>query len=294
MCTSATTKKYHLFGLGRLSRLFDLVQERRHLWQRQRNLAAPLTLGQPVRLIGDVIGRAVQEARGEREVGEAVILGHPASAGRATGPVRIVQVRKTSASSATAMSLSQKRPPRPGRLCSPEQPPSSPTAAPSPRTPPWSPANTPSPPSSPPATPPSAYTPGQRVTVDGTAGTVTPHTNTSPISGEGQAGGFTARMIATGTSNRGTPHRPLQDQHAPRPFKITFGTRCSSTVVTPLPWAAGRPQPGRGTGSRWSRSTPPPFAGDHRCSAERGHQRRPVPPRPAGEPHVGQRPAARS
>ena len=49
-----------------------------------------LDTGQPVRLIGDVIGRAVQEARGEREVGENVI-GHPASAGRATGPVRIVQ-----------------------------------------------------------------------------------------------------------------------------------------------------------------------------------------------------------
>jgi rifampicin phosphotransferase len=65
--------------------------ERRHLWQRQRNLAAPLTLGQPVRPIGDVIGRAVQEARGEGAVGENVIVGHPASAGRATGPVRIVQ-----------------------------------------------------------------------------------------------------------------------------------------------------------------------------------------------------------
>jgi phosphohistidine swiveling domain-containing protein len=70
--------------------IVHLVRERRHLWQRQRNLAAPLTLGQPARLIGDVIGRAVQEARGEREVGENVIVGHPASAGRATGPVRIV------------------------------------------------------------------------------------------------------------------------------------------------------------------------------------------------------------
>ena len=37
-----------------------------------------------------MIDRAVQEARGEREVGEGVIVGHPASAGRATGPVRIV------------------------------------------------------------------------------------------------------------------------------------------------------------------------------------------------------------
>lgn len=76
---------------GKWEPIVDLVPERRHLWQRQRNLAAPLTLGQPARLIGDVIGRAAQEARGEREVGENVIVGHPASAGRATGPVRIVQ-----------------------------------------------------------------------------------------------------------------------------------------------------------------------------------------------------------
>ena len=71
--------------------IVHLVRERRHLWQRQRNLAAPLTLGPPVRPIGDVIGRAVREARGERRIGENVILGHPVSAGRATGPVRIVQ-----------------------------------------------------------------------------------------------------------------------------------------------------------------------------------------------------------
>jgi rifampicin phosphotransferase len=76
---------------GKSEPIVHLVQVRRHLWQRQRNLAAPLTLGQPVRLIGDVIGRAVQEARGERAVAENVIVGHPASAGRATGPVRIIQ-----------------------------------------------------------------------------------------------------------------------------------------------------------------------------------------------------------
>ncbi len=76
---------------GKSEPIVHLVRERRYLWQRQHDLAAPLTLGQPVRLIGDVIGRAVQEARGEREVGENVIVGHPASAGRATGPVRIVQ-----------------------------------------------------------------------------------------------------------------------------------------------------------------------------------------------------------
>jgi len=66
------------------------LAERRQRWQRQRGLAAPLTLGAPARLIGDVIDRAVQQARGAREVPAGVIVGHPASAGRATGLVRIV------------------------------------------------------------------------------------------------------------------------------------------------------------------------------------------------------------
>ena len=68
----------------------ETLAERRLRWQRQRGLAAPLTLGAPVRLIGDVIGRAVQQARGPREVPAGALVGHPASAGRATGPVRIV------------------------------------------------------------------------------------------------------------------------------------------------------------------------------------------------------------
>jgi phosphohistidine swiveling domain-containing protein len=76
---------------GNADSMLAIMHERRHLWQRQRSLVAPLTLGQPPRLIGDVIDRAVQEARGELEVEEDVIVGQPASAGRATGPVRIVQ-----------------------------------------------------------------------------------------------------------------------------------------------------------------------------------------------------------
>jgi phosphohistidine swiveling domain-containing protein len=75
---------------GQAETLDATVGERRALWHRQRSLFAPLTLGHPARLVGDVIDRAVQEARGRREVGAGVILGHPASAGRATGPVRIV------------------------------------------------------------------------------------------------------------------------------------------------------------------------------------------------------------
>jgi phosphohistidine swiveling domain-containing protein len=69
----------------------DVISRRRQLWQRQRGLAAPLTLGAPVGPIGDVIDRAVQEARGRQQVAADVIVGHPASAGRATGPVRIVR-----------------------------------------------------------------------------------------------------------------------------------------------------------------------------------------------------------
>ena len=76
---------------GSAESMVEIVRDRRQLWQRQRSLIAPLTLGRPTRLIGDVIERAVQEVRGEREIGEGVIVGQPASAGRATGPVRIVQ-----------------------------------------------------------------------------------------------------------------------------------------------------------------------------------------------------------
>jgi phosphohistidine swiveling domain-containing protein len=68
----------------------EAVAERRAAWQRQRRLAAPLTLGRPARGIGDPIGHAVAQARGGRPPGPALLVGQPASAGRATGPVRIV------------------------------------------------------------------------------------------------------------------------------------------------------------------------------------------------------------
>ena len=67
-----------------------MATDRRALWQRQRRLVAPLTLGHPPRLIGDPIGRAVQAARSTRDLPEGAIVGHPASAGRATGRVRII------------------------------------------------------------------------------------------------------------------------------------------------------------------------------------------------------------
>jgi rifampicin phosphotransferase len=64
--------------------------EQREIWQRQRQLAAPLTLGHPAPLISDVIDRTVQQARNGATTAEGAIIGHPASTGRATGPVRIV------------------------------------------------------------------------------------------------------------------------------------------------------------------------------------------------------------
>ena len=74
---------------GQANRISE-VGQRRQLWQRQRRLTAPLTLGRPARLIGDVIDRAVQQARGAGPVPEGALVGHPASAGRATGPVHLV------------------------------------------------------------------------------------------------------------------------------------------------------------------------------------------------------------
>jgi hypothetical protein len=130
------------------------VDQRCELWQRQRRLSAPLTLGRPARLIGDVIDRAVQEARGAAEPAEGVILGHPASAGRATGPVHIVYGPDDFAAFGDGDVLVAKATSPAWTPLFAAPPPWSPTAAPLQRTPPWWPANTASPPSSAPATPP--------------------------------------------------------------------------------------------------------------------------------------------
>jgi hypothetical protein len=92
---------------GKADAIVEIVRERRHLWQRQRSLAAPLTLGRPARLTGDVIDRAVQEARGEREISEGVIVGQPASAGRMTQPYLPSRLRRNFGSD----TLSAREPP---------------------------------------------------------------------------------------------------------------------------------------------------------------------------------------
>ncbi len=66
------------------------ARDRKELWNRQRRLPAPLTIGTPPRLIGDPIARAVTTARTGHEVPDGAILGHPASIGRATGRVRVI------------------------------------------------------------------------------------------------------------------------------------------------------------------------------------------------------------
>lgn len=68
----------------------EAAERRRAQWQQQRQQPAPLALGVPPRLIGDPIARAVQRARHGRPIAEGAIVGQPASPGRATGPVRLV------------------------------------------------------------------------------------------------------------------------------------------------------------------------------------------------------------
>ena len=64
---------------------------RRADWDRRRRLPAPLTLGTATRFIGDPLEHAVEQARAGRQTVPAdAIVGQPASAGRASGPVRLI------------------------------------------------------------------------------------------------------------------------------------------------------------------------------------------------------------
>ena len=72
------------------ARVASPVEDRRQLWDEERHLSAPLTLGRAPRVIGDVVARAVETARSPSAVARDSIVGHPASVGRATGTVRLV------------------------------------------------------------------------------------------------------------------------------------------------------------------------------------------------------------
>ena len=67
-----------------------MVTDRRQQWERQRRLAAPLDLGVPPKAIRELMHGAAETARTRSVPREAVLVGEPASPGRASGAVRIV------------------------------------------------------------------------------------------------------------------------------------------------------------------------------------------------------------
>jgi phosphohistidine swiveling domain-containing protein len=71
--------------------LRNAVAERRQRWERQRRLAAPLDLGVPPRAIRSLVHGAAETARTKPVSPDAVLVGEPASPGRASGAVRIVR-----------------------------------------------------------------------------------------------------------------------------------------------------------------------------------------------------------
>jgi rifampicin phosphotransferase len=77
--------------LGTRAPLQDMIHRRRATWERQRRLSAPLTIGQPPRLLATELLAAVEAVRTSGPPPKDAIIGQPASPGRATGPVRIVR-----------------------------------------------------------------------------------------------------------------------------------------------------------------------------------------------------------
>jgi pyruvate,water dikinase len=77
--------------LGDHEELRNAVVERKKRWERQRRLAAPLTLGDPPRTIRKLMHGAAEDARTKPVAPDAVLVGEPASPGRASGTVRVVR-----------------------------------------------------------------------------------------------------------------------------------------------------------------------------------------------------------
>jgi phosphohistidine swiveling domain-containing protein len=69
----------------------DVVADRQRTWERQRRLAAPLALGTPPKVLRSLMHGAAETARSRPVPPDAVLVGEPASPGRATGRVRIVR-----------------------------------------------------------------------------------------------------------------------------------------------------------------------------------------------------------
>ena len=69
----------------------ERVASRRRAWEHQRRLVAPLDLGTPPRAIRKLVHGAAEAARTKPVPPDAVLVGEPASPGRASGAVRIVR-----------------------------------------------------------------------------------------------------------------------------------------------------------------------------------------------------------
>jgi len=69
----------------------EKVADRRRTWERQRRLVAPLDLGTPPRAIRTLVHGAAEAARTKPVPPDAILVGEPASPGRASGAVRIVR-----------------------------------------------------------------------------------------------------------------------------------------------------------------------------------------------------------
>jgi pyruvate,water dikinase len=69
----------------------EMVADRKQRWERQRRLAAPLDLGTPPKALRGLMHGAAEAARTRPVPPDAVLMGEPASPGRATGTVRIVR-----------------------------------------------------------------------------------------------------------------------------------------------------------------------------------------------------------
>jgi rifampicin phosphotransferase len=80
----------HRSEVERHDTLAEIAENRRAHWERQLKVPAPLTIGEPPRLIGDPVARAVERARGSRPIPPNAIVGEPASTGIATGPARLI------------------------------------------------------------------------------------------------------------------------------------------------------------------------------------------------------------
>jgi rifampicin phosphotransferase len=70
--------------------LRNMVTDRRQQWERQRRLATPLDLGTPPKALRSLMHGAAEAARTRPVPSDALLVGEPASPGRASGAVRIV------------------------------------------------------------------------------------------------------------------------------------------------------------------------------------------------------------